>query len=64
MISNRISYYLKLIGPSMIMDTACSSSAMAIDTAYQHMREGRIDNAIICGSMVSLHPYTNLQFAR
>ncbi|XP_060533831.1 fatty acid synthase-like [Cylas formicarius] len=64
MLSNRISYFLKLKGPSYICDTACSSSLFAFEHAYKAIRTGECENAIVCGTNVCLHPYLSLQFAR
>lgn len=63
-ISNRISYWLKLKGPSFILDTACSSSSYAFEHAYRAIRTGQCDNAIVGGSNLCLHPNVTLQFAR
>ncbi|KAL9073303.1 MAG: hypothetical protein Q9157_004798 [Trypethelium eluteriae] len=38
MISNRISWFFNLLGPSITMDSACSSSLMALDIAVQGLR--------------------------
>ncbi|XP_076267668.1 fatty acid synthase-like [Rhynchophorus ferrugineus] len=61
---NRLSYYLKLKGPSMICDTACSSSMFAIDHAYQAIRTGQCDAAIVGGTSLCMNPSVSLQFAR
>lgn len=37
---NRISWYFDLRGPSVHLDTACSSSMVAVDMACQAMRSG------------------------
>lgn len=63
-ISNRISYWLKLRGPSFILDTACSSSSYAFEHAYRAIKSGQCDNAIVGGSNLCLHPNVTLQFAR
>jgi acyl transferase domain-containing protein len=38
--SNRISYFFNLHGPSMTVDTGCSSSLVAIHLAAQSLRTG------------------------
>lgn len=63
-VSNRISYWLKLKGPSFILDTACSSSSYAFEHAYKAIKSGQCDNAIVGGSNLCLHPNVTLQFAR
>ncbi|XP_044764578.1 fatty acid synthase-like [Coccinella septempunctata] len=64
MMTNRLSYFLKLKGPSMVTDTACSSSLYALEHAYNAMRNGLCDMAIVGGSNLCLHPFVSLQFAR
>ncbi|KAJ8946538.1 hypothetical protein NQ318_004674 [Aromia moschata] len=64
MLAHRISYFLKLSGPSYVADTACSSSLYAIENAYRAIRIGEIDAAIVGGANLCLHSYVSLQFAR
>jgi acyl transferase domain-containing protein/enoyl-CoA hydratase/carnithine racemase/acyl carrier protein len=55
-IANRVSYFLNLHGPSMTLDTMCSSSLTAIHIACQDLKLGRTDLAIAGGVNVSIHP--------
>jgi polyketide synthase PksN len=55
-IANRISYYCNFHGPSMAIDTMCSSSLTAIHLACQNIRRGECDLAIAGGVNVSIHP--------
>ncbi len=55
-IANRVSYVLNLHGPSMTLDTMCSSSLTAIHIACQDLRLGRTSLAIAGGVNVSIHP--------
>lgn len=64
MLANRVSFALALNGPSLSMDTACSSSMYALDYAYKLMLSGECDAAIVGGTNLLLHPYVTLQFAR
>uniref|UniRef100_A0A182XBL3 Fatty acid synthase n=1 Tax=Anopheles quadriannulatus TaxID=34691 RepID=A0A182XBL3_ANOQN len=64
MMANRISYTMGLNGPSFLLDTACSSSMYALDCAFNAIRNGECDAAIVGGSNLLLHPYVTLQFAR
>jgi len=64
MLANRISFTLGLTGPSFLLDTACSSSMYALDCAFNAIRNGEIEAAIVGGSNLLLHPYVTLQFAR
>ncbi|MBZ5509495.1 MAG: SDR family NAD(P)-dependent oxidoreductase, partial [Acidobacteriia bacterium] len=55
-IANRVSYALNLHGPSMTLDTMCSSSLTAIHLACQDLKQGRTSLAIAGGVNVSIHP--------
>ena len=46
MIANRLSWFFNFIGPSVNMDSACSSSLMALDFAVQGLRNG--DSDMVC----------------
>lgn len=64
MSSNWLSYILDLKGPSLSVDSACSSSGYAVDLAYSAIQRGEIDAAIVLASNLQLHPYTAIQFNR
>lgn len=49
MIANRLSYALGLRGPSLVLDSACSSSLLAVHLACQSLREGESDAAVAGG---------------
>ena len=55
-IANRVSYLMNLSGPSIGLDTMCSSSLTAIHLACSALRVGEIDAAIAGGVNVSIHP--------
>ena len=55
-IANRVSYVLNLHGPSMVLDTMCSSSLTAIHLACQDLKQKRTDLAIAGGVNVTIHP--------
>ncbi|HLP42722.1 MAG TPA: SDR family NAD(P)-dependent oxidoreductase, partial [Fibrobacteria bacterium] len=55
-IANRVSYVLNLHGPSLAVDTMCSSSLTAIHLACQDLKSGRTSLAIAGGVNVSIHP--------
>ncbi|MEX3630100.1 MAG: SDR family NAD(P)-dependent oxidoreductase, partial [Burkholderia sp.] len=57
-IANRVSYCLDLSGPSMPIDTMCSSSLTAIHEACQHIRHGECEMAIAGGVNLYLHAST------
>ncbi|CAG2114266.1 unnamed protein product, partial [Medioppia subpectinata] len=62
MFANRVSYTFDLQGPSYSMDTACSSSALAINQALLGLRTGQCDAAIVGGVSICLRPVSALQF--
>jgi acyl transferase domain-containing protein/acyl carrier protein len=54
--ANRISYCLNLRGPSVAMDTACSSALTAVHSACEHIWAGRGDAALAGGVTVMIAP--------
>ncbi|KAF2122165.1 hypothetical protein BDV96DRAFT_537235 [Lophiotrema nucula] len=56
MAANRISYTFDFRGPSMTLDTACSSSMMAVHLAVSSLRAGESTVAFACGSQLNLSP--------
>ncbi|MEZ0115425.1 polyketide synthase PksN [Catenulispora sp. EB89] len=56
-IANRVSHVFGLTGPSMALDTMCSSSLTAIHLACESLRGGESELAIAGGVNVSVHPY-------
>lgn len=54
--ANRISYCLNLRGPSVAMDTACSSALTAVHSACEHIWAGRGDTALAGGVTVMITP--------
>ncbi|PKM52638.1 MAG: hypothetical protein CVV02_00440 [Firmicutes bacterium HGW-Firmicutes-7] len=55
-IANRVSYYLNLNGPSIGLDTMCSSSLTAIHLAIESIKRGECAAAIAGGVNLTLHP--------
>lgn len=55
-IANRVSYFCDFHGPSMVIDTVCSSSLTAIHLAVESIRHGESDIALAGGVNLSLHP--------
>jgi acyl transferase domain-containing protein len=54
--ANRISYCFNLRGPSIAMDTACSSALTAVHAACEYIRAGRGDMALAGGVTVMITP--------
>lgn len=60
-LANRVSYLLNLNGPSMPIDTMCSSSLTAIHEACEHLRHGQCEVAIAGAVNLYLHPSSYVQ---
>ena len=54
--ANRISYCFNLRGPSIALDTACSSALTAVHSACEHIWSGRGDTALAGGVTVMITP--------
>ncbi|MCG7407079.1 alpha/beta fold hydrolase [Paenibacillus sp. ACRRX] len=57
-IANRVSHYFHFKGPSMALDTMCSSSLTAIHLACESIRQGECRMAIAGGVQLLVQPYT------
>lgn len=57
--SNRISYFFDLQGPSLSIDTACSSTLVAVNEACKEIRPGNITQALVGGANLMLDPDKN-----
>ncbi|MGL4200715.1 MAG: beta-ketoacyl synthase N-terminal-like domain-containing protein, partial [Enterobacter roggenkampii] len=55
-IANRVSYFFNFQGPSLGLDTMCSSSLTAIHLACESLRSGGCEVALAGGVNLSLHP--------
>ncbi|KAK0734704.1 hypothetical protein B0T26DRAFT_845131 [Lasiosphaeria miniovina] len=55
-IPNRVSWYFDLRGPSVHVDSACSSSLLAVDLACQSIKSGEASAALVTGSNLILGP--------
>ena len=55
-IANRVSYALNFHGPSLAVDTMCSSSLTAIHLACESIKHGECETAIAGGVNITSHP--------
>lgn len=56
--ANRLSYCFDLRGPSMAIDTMCSSSLTALHEACEHLRHGACRMALVGTANIYTHPAT------
>lgn len=59
-LSNRISHFLNLKGPSMTIDTACSASLVSLDVANKYLQAGETNSAVVAGVHLWLSPEANM----
>ncbi|TVY38228.1 Reducing polyketide synthase, partial [Lachnellula occidentalis] len=55
-LANRLSWFFNLKGPSVHMDSACSSSLMALDSACQALRNGDSQMALVAAANLIFSP--------
>ncbi|MFI6363029.1 beta-ketoacyl synthase N-terminal-like domain-containing protein, partial [Nocardia sp. NPDC050630] len=58
-IANRLSYVLDLHGPSLVVDSACSSSLAAVDFAVRLLADDAVPFAIVGGVNLTVLPHTS-----
>jgi acyl transferase domain-containing protein len=56
MASNRLSHFFDLRGPSMSMDTGCSTTLTALHQGCQNLRTGESDMSIVGGANLIINP--------
>ncbi|KAH7304433.1 beta-ketoacyl synthase [Stachybotrys elegans] len=59
LLSNRISHFLNVHGPSISLDTACSSTLIALDMACLYLQSGQVDAMLVGGANMYLSPERN-----
>lgn len=62
--SSRLSYFFNWHGPSMTIDTACSSSMVAVNEAVQSLRTGTSRVAVACGTNLCLSAFTFITLSK
>lgn len=62
--ANRLSYIFDLRGPSLAVDTACSSALVSLHYAVQSLRNHECDMALAGGVNVILSPETTIAFSK
>jgi acyl transferase domain-containing protein/acyl carrier protein len=63
-ISGRVSYSLGISGPSLTVNTACSSSAVAVHLALQSLRRGEVDLALVGGVHLIASPESTVALTK
>ena len=64
MIANRLSYFLRINGPSLTVDAGQSSSLVAVHMASESLRRGEAVLAIVGGVNLNLAPHSALALAQ
>lgn len=62
--SSRVSYFFNWHGPSMTIDTACSSSMVGVNEAVQSLRNGTSRVAVACGTNLLLSAFTFITLSK
>ncbi|KAH8729278.1 putative polyketide synthase [Ilyonectria robusta] len=55
-LSNRISHFLNIKGPSMTIDTACSGGLVSLDVACKYLQAGLMDGALVASANINMDP--------
>ena len=64
MTANRVSYHLGLTGPSVAIDSACSSSLTALHQGCAALRSGEADTVIAAGVNLILTPALSIFYTQ
>ena len=60
-VAGRVSHCFALNGPCMVLNTACSSGLVALDSAVQHITAGRCTVAVVASANFCLDPPQSAQ---
>ena len=61
--ANRLSHFFDLRGPSVSVDTACSTTLAALHLACQSLRAGESSMAVVGGANLILHPGSSMSLS-
>jgi thioester reductase-like protein len=61
--ANRISYFLNLRGPSLVLESACSSSLVSLHYACQSLQTGESDMCLVGGVSLMLAPEPTITYS-
>jgi phthiocerol/phenolphthiocerol synthesis type-I polyketide synthase A len=62
--AGRLSYFLGVHGPAVVIDTACSSSLVTVHLACQSLRKRESDQALVAGVNMMLSPENSVATSR
>ncbi|MGA8328526.1 MAG: type I polyketide synthase, partial [Mycobacterium sp.] len=62
--AGRLSYFLGVHGPAVVLDTACSSSLVTVHLACQSLRKRESDQALVAGVNLMLSPENSVATSR
>lgn len=60
MAATRVSYFLGLRGPSLMLETGCSSGLVALHTAARALRHGEVEGALVGAVNLMLVPHATI----
>ncbi|GHG43888.1 MULTISPECIES: type I polyketide synthase [Amycolatopsis] len=63
-VAGRLAYHFDLRGPAFSLDTACSSTLVAVHLAARALRAGECDYALAGGGFLALHPFLYVYSSR
>lgn len=64
MLANRLHYVFNLKGPSLLINSACTSAMYALHLAITSMRNGDCDSAIVAGSNWIMDPNSHIAMGK